>query len=257
MKIALCLYGYFNNRTDDQSGEKGFRYLEKQILGFNPDVFIHSWDLENKDRILELYSPKDYDFDEQINFNKIAVRHGIDEAWINYGFKRNRSRFKNCTINASLSFYYSRMISIDLKILHELDNMMKYDCVIVSRFDAGHRSPIHRGYCVSDIPFNPHKDMDFLYSAMWDQLNAGYTDQWFYSCSDNIDKLAAMYMRAKADYFKVGSEYYNTLTTSWPDSNYHNEFSNEFLNYRKAKLPAFYPRWQIDAHDRTIHTFGR
>ena len=122
---------------------------------------------------------------------------------------------------------------------------MEYDCVIVSRFDAGQRSKVHRGYNVSEIPFSGSLDMNYLYSAMWMQLNAGYADQWFFSNSNNIDKLVEMHLDSLTDYFQKDSEYYQSLSTGWPDSNADDEFSNEMLKSEKTENLVKYPRWQM------------
>jgi hypothetical protein len=59
MRIALCLYGYFNNREDSSAGMKGYKYIQDNILSHpNVDVFIHSWDMENRFKIIDLFKPK-------------------------------------------------------------------------------------------------------------------------------------------------------------------------------------------------------
>ena len=68
MKIALCLSGYFNSpKSPNSFGEDGFEYIKKHILNGNTvDVFIHSWDISNKDIIERLYDNliKDCPFEE-------------------------------------------------------------------------------------------------------------------------------------------------------------------------------------------------
>ena len=58
MKIALCISGYFNSLTDSSSkGIDGFDHLKRHVFNKGDiDVYIHSWDLENKQQIKELYN---------------------------------------------------------------------------------------------------------------------------------------------------------------------------------------------------------
>jgi hypothetical protein len=247
MKIALCLYGYFNNRRDKNAGDKGYQYIKLNVLDKikNVDTFIHSWEVDLKDMILKKYNPQKSVFENQIDFNQIAIDSGIDENWINRGFNRKGTTYQQCSIHASLSFYYSRWMAIKLKENYEEENNFKYDCVIVSRFDLGHTSTWHRGYNVSLMPFDSNLDMSFIYSAMWKQLNAGYADQWFFSDSKNIDLLGTMYEEALTNYFQKDSEYQSAIMNGWFDSNRVDQYSNEILKQEKAIFLYKYPRWQM------------
>ena len=74
MKVALCLHGKFNSEQDSSSkGIDGYQHIKNRIYSqCNPDVFIHSWDLELKDKIINLYKPKKSIFEKQINFEKLT-----------------------------------------------------------------------------------------------------------------------------------------------------------------------------------------
>ena len=82
-KVAVCIGGYFNSFTDKRSkGVNGFEYIKEKILDkADADVFIHSWDLEHKDTMLELYAPwlKGSQFEKQINFYDVMVDRGLNE----------------------------------------------------------------------------------------------------------------------------------------------------------------------------------
>ena len=130
----------------------------------------------------------------------------------------------------SLSFYYSRKKSLDLRKEYENETGTKYDCVVSCRFDLGQMDKYNGGgfkYKVSEMNFYPELEMDYIYSAMWDQLNAGYADQWFYGSPENMDVLATMYDKA-IEYFTLGSNYQQALP-NWPDSDVSNEFSNQMF----------------------------
>lgn len=248
MKIALVLYGYFNNREDQNSGMKGYAYIQENLLKHGVDVFIHSWDLQNQNLIEALYNPKMIIVEEQIDYTRIAGENGLYQADIDENFNRESTIFKYCTIQQSLSFYHSRAKGLMLKREYERDFNLKfkYDVVITARFDLGHRSEVHRGYNVSEIRFDPNLDMNYLYSSMWMQLNCGFADQWFYSSSENMDKFIYMGDKALVD-FKLYSHYHHLLINGWPDSNEDDEFSNEVLKSKEEKAINLvkYPTWQI------------
>ena len=91
MKIALCLYGYFNNRRYGNAGDKGYEYIKANILdkvGGDIDVFTHTWEVDLEKKIEDLYSPQVRQCEKQIDFNSIAKESGIDEGWINEGYNR-------------------------------------------------------------------------------------------------------------------------------------------------------------------------
>ena len=241
MKLALCLHGKYNNRLSTSSGDNGAQYIKEVILDkyldYEIDIFIHSWDVDLEKRITKIYQKflKRSVFEPQIDFRKIMIESGIDDQLFNLP---NGQQFRTCA--NSLSFFYSRKRAIELKKIYEQEQNFQYDCVIVGRFDFGQIDQ-HNGshsYKVSEINFNPEFDMHYVYSAMWDQLNCGYADQWFYSNSKNIDKVADLYDES-LKYFLPHSNYIKALG-QWPDSNLGDEFSNEFIKSEDFKSKSLY-----------------
>ncbi|EKE03240.1 MAG: hypothetical protein ACD_20C00228G0006 [uncultured bacterium] len=237
-KIALCLYGKYNNRYSLNSGDDGTQYIKDNILkGRKIDVFAYSTDLENEEKIRKNY--KDYFksavFEPQKTFAEEIEENKIDENLFN---PAGGQVFR--TVANSLSFFYSRKKSIELKQQYEKENNFKYDIVIVCRFDLGQIDKYngYQPYKVSEINFNEHFDMNFIYSAMWNQMNCGYADQWFYSNSENIDTLALLYEKS-LQYFKKDSTYIKAITGGLMDSDADDEFSNEFFRPEEFKSKNF------------------
>ncbi len=252
MRVALCLYGYFNNNADELAGTKGQAYIREKIIDYcknkyvDLDIFIHTWDQKSLGSIVGNYKPVKMIYENQINFEDIGKEHGVEEKKINKDFFRLTTIYRNCTVHASLSFYYSRFKSIQLAIKNSQENGFTYDCVLAARFDLGHRSGMHRGYNVSQIDFNLDYDMSKIYSAMWVQLNAGYADQWFYSNQKNMELLGEMYEDALKDYLHIGNHYWQSLTKGWHDSDVSDEFSNEMLKPLGLRKSTYvYPQWQM------------
>lgn len=245
------MHGYFNNRADPNSGMNGYEYIRDTILSRTDcevDVFIHSWEPEREAQLKELYNPLSIDAEKQIDFLGLMEKFGVKPEYFNENFDRNRSKFSACKIENTLSFLYSRKHSI------ELIRDKKYDSVIVARFDLGQRDKYQkRKYHVSTMDFDPNLDMKFLYSSMWDQLNAGYADQWFFSSQENMLVLKQAYDFAFVS-FQPGSDYEQCVTEGWFDSRPidnlssadPNQFTNEMLKSESERAIVLmkYPRWQ-------------
>jgi len=223
VKIALCLFGYSKGSTVYAGGAylSKFKHLFEQVMVHDPDVFIHCWEPELEKELVSLFKPKMYSFQNQLSFkDKIG------------NFDNHRFRNSRGDIFKTLSFFYTRKKANDLKILAEKEGGFTYDCVITSRFDAGYHN--HGKNQTSYIDFNLHSDMSCVYSAYWPQINAGISDHWFYSNSENIDKICDIYDHVLS-YLVADSEYCQTMREGWFDSSEDEQYSNEFLKNSKLR----------------------
>ncbi len=230
MNIALCLFGYPKGSTVYAGGayQQKFKHLHEQVMIHNPDVFIHSWDVSLEDELNEIFKPKKYIFEKQKTFDDL-----ISEVDVKRFLASRGDIFK------TLSFFYTRYKSNELKCIQEEENGKLYDCVITSRFDVGYHN--HGKNKTSYIDFNIKNDLNSIYSAYWDQINAGISDHWFYGNSKDIDTVCNIYKHT-VNYLKEDSEYCTTMKNGWIDSDDNNEFSNEFLkNYKKTDNLKKYP----------------
>lgn len=175
MKVALCLHGYFDSFTDPTSkGIDGYNYIKKKILdypGAEVDVFIHSWDLKNKDQIVSLYAPKNAIFEEQYTFLEIIKDYQLE------GFNTSRSPL------TVISHLYSVSKVMRAALVYP------YDVIVKARFDLGrinrHTSGPgrHNPYPVQCINFNPalvYSATGSIMMANWQYYNDGPPDMWFY-----------------------------------------------------------------------------
>ena len=229
---ALCLYGRFNNRLSANSGVDGAEYIRSHLLSRGQfDVFIYSNDVENEAEIRAVYSEciRDCIFEVGPDFQALMKSMGIREE--NFS---PIERFR--TAENTLRFLYGRKRSLELMHKYMTTNTLTYAAAITARFDLGQidRYNGRHPYRVSEINFNPAYDTNFIYSAMWNQLNAGYADQWFFSSPELLVKLSSMFDRS-LDYLTLGSSYQQFLEGGIPDSNVHNEFSNEMLKAMPEK----------------------
>ena len=257
MKIALTLHGYFNNKVDPDSGENGFKYLTDILLSkYDVDVFIHSWDVDQRSHLYDLYEPKFAIIENQLSFKEAMGELNVSQEYFDEGFDRNNSPYAACRIESTLSFLYSRKMALELVYKYETELDIQYDVVITARFDLGQRDKFGKWkYYVSQMNFDPTLDMNYIYSAMWDQLNAGYADQWFYSNSNNMRLLSMAFDAALNEYFVPNSKYQKAVTGGWPDSLQYDgsfydpaQFSNEklkpFRDSRNLVSEMKYPKWQ-------------
>lgn len=224
MKIAVCLYGLFNNRHSKVSGFEGFLEIKKLVHSHPRDTFsfwIYSTDLGEGEAIRHLYKTLDAKIEivEQQDFSQVMRDRGIDAS--RYDIPSGFRSFENL-----LSFYFSRGKSIEMMLCDSSDN--EFDWVIVSRLDSG-QLDLYNGRQraqVAALGYNNFLEHGFIYSAAWDQHNIGYGDQWFIGSQEDMRKLAGMYRHA-IDYLKPGSAYLSHVTTGVCESNSKNEFSNE------------------------------
>jgi len=246
MKVAVCLHGLARGSSVQADGAFAENYstLLKKISG--ADIFIHSWDKDLEEHLVKTFSPVSSFFESQKNFSEeISLFRGVqfhDNTGINQG-----DLFK------TLSFLYSRKKSVQLKTQHEKNNNFKYDVVLVSRFDVGyHNNGLNK---TSHLNFDPALDMSKIYQAYWDQTNAGASDHWFYSNSDNINYLSTLYDKLP-EYLDTYSKYTNLCNRGWPLSNELNEFSGElFKNQRSKNLCQYVNGENVLINNHSLYKF--
>ena len=121
MKVALCMRGKVGNTQKYVLGKQsmdvaniGFKHWKDNLLDHNDvDVFWHCWDKQFKDELIEMYQPKGCIFQNQVNFgNELSIRQ--------FAIKSN---------------WYSCMRALDVMRKYEEKHDIKYDAVILSRFD--------------------------------------------------------------------------------------------------------------------------
>ena len=250
MKIALCLHGYYGTLSTGNfsTSVDGRKHIDNEILlkSNNVDFFIHCWQPELKTVVLENYHASNSIFEKQIDFKKVCDENKIYQEYIDAHFQRHRTMYKNATAERILSFYYSRCQSIKMAI------DKGYDWIITTRFDISARG----GKEVSRINFLINESQEYLYTANWNQKNAGYGDMWFYGSNEIMKKYSTIYDSALRD-FRPQSKYEKALTTSWPDSNFFNvhdfsdprQFTNEIDRQQKSKNLMKFPKWRMtDSH---------
>ena len=183
MKIALCIGNLAGiGRQGNTAYVSGYEHIKKTILDKfdNVDVFLHSYEKNLENVLLEYYKPINFLFENVPDFKENYK--DLDLNYCNYGSQQTFN-YQNL-----FSMAYSRYMVGQLKSKHEKDNGFIYDWVIFVRYDIA--SVNH----IEEIGFDTTLDRNYVYTCMFNQLNAGPQDQWFYSNSKNMDTVFSLYV---------------------------------------------------------------
>jgi hypothetical protein len=188
MKIAICLHGLIGSIKGKNFENKGGSdevltktHMSNNIIidKYNADVFVHSWSTDMGKEIVEVYNPKSYKIEEQVQFEVPSYIKA----------KHNRAF-------AHLSRWYSYKHVINELRAYEKKNGIKYDFVMVQRFDLVWKTiPMFETmdpntFYVGNSLLNPQKE---------------WSDRVFISNSDNMEKFATLFDEIDT-YMKPGGE---------------------------------------------------
>ena len=176
MRIAICIHGNLgskkrgfergNQLNKDELLIENNSNLYDPILGYNnlknlidkydTDVFCHCWNLDAKDKVVNLYKPKKYLFEEPKSFdvslkdynintnekdiNKWNINNIAKKGYKHYSYVRNHDFDKiikelGCLSFRSSSRLYSLQYSINLMNEYKNEQKINYDWILICRFD--------------------------------------------------------------------------------------------------------------------------
>lgn len=226
-KVALCISGYFIGKCD--SSYSNYIYdniiIPLEFHGYIVDIFIFSFDINNKNIIIAKYPnykiciiEEQYDFIKNLNESNIEYYTNVI---VEYDLQTN------------LSQIYSKSKCIENALKYMKDNNFTYDFIIRCRFDIGIRlNKPFDGYKPDELTFKTiinYLDFNYFYSSYWNQLNAGYADLWEFSNAYNMETFSMFYKYLINNMLILNSEYLKLLNR-WPDSSKDNYNSNLMLN---------------------------
>ncbi len=236
MKIAICLYGNVGDTKDQgirvpatggkpganaltpvesykeafkttgwTNPKRAFAGLKKHVMDrHDTDVFVHSWSVDHKQQILDLYEPKAYKIERQCQFHIDLAIFGITndtdiDTWnMSEDTKRSYkyllpSRKNVKTIVKELpgfafrakSRWWSTQKAVELKTDYEADTG-KYDFVMLTRFDNIFLKP---------IPFEKLKNGKLYGSRRTGRPDEAHAlfDYWFIADSASMAKFGYLY----------------------------------------------------------------
>ena len=183
-KVALCLHGYFDSQQDGTSkGLDGYQHLLNRIYSkCNPDVFIHSWQPEFSQQINDIYKPKAFVYQPQIDFMPFARERNL------YSLPQACPPMRR-TPEVIMSHFYS--VQQSFKLCYETGN--EYDIVVKARFDIGRINRNPDSIPVQCITFDPTLDMSTVKMADWNMFDQGPADMWFYGDQKVMSSFAGIF----------------------------------------------------------------
>lgn len=238
MKIALCLFGLIGGnagiggRGKQINPKNAYKYYKKNLIDhYDVDVFIHSWSIDLKDQLIELYKPKKNIIENQRKFEDVSLKNfgynSIEELRAIEPYREPYTDFSDLhayknfetLLWRSYSRWYSTMMSINLKKEFELANDFKYDFVISSRFDIA---------LLKKINFEKLNNSKFYASLRHNRndFNKALYDLIFISSSDKMDDFSNLYNRFRNYTFRP-------TWASREHANYLNLSIDEILKYEK------------------------
>jgi hypothetical protein len=233
-RIALCIGNLAERgRRMEKAYLHGYNHIKEKILDKNEnvDVFLHSWEPELKDTLLELYKPKAYFFEDQKNFED-----EYNECDLNITAHNSYSNL--------FSMFYSRYAVNNILKEYSKNNNIEYDWVIFCRYDLD----VEKIHC---IEFDKNYDNNYLYMSMYDQLNSGPADHWFFGNQKDMDIILSLYSNLK-EYCLPNSKFIKTCLEEWIDSNENDIFSCEIL-FAKNKSKGHRAPYQYILNPHTLY----
>jgi hypothetical protein len=185
-RVAICLKGAVSKKggphdrfyyKDDLY--KDGQYIDyvkvresifKHIIDVNKDVyefdfFLHCWNFDLKDNMIDIYKPKKEKFEDNTNYNNVIMSVTSDPS--DFG---------------GISGGLSLKKSIELKEIYEIEKNIKYDIVIIYRYDV---------LIWKDIILDKYETDKYIYVNAWDgSCNADYH---FIMSNENSFKFKYLY----------------------------------------------------------------
>jgi len=206
-RIAICLYGVsksVSSRSVDW--RKSFFSFEK--IFNNPgdnieaDVFIHTWSTQEKDNLIESFSPKKVSVEKSIFPN-----YEIPEIVRRLNYPDSHGYDIQTKIQTIYSRWDSEGKSVALKQKYEKEQNFKYDFVLSCRFDL----VFHRFFPLHLL------EKDKFYISNWHLFNSprkewfGYQDAFFLGGTEIMDEHAKLFLHLD-EYLDPRGDYHNHIS---------------------------------------------
>ena len=283
MKVLLLLSGYTCKRVPWGLGDngtprkeimsdffEGAKYLKKLLKNHEYKTICGLWDDIGIEDVKETYKPEICISSSQEKFQK-----ELQPIFGNYESKRIKKRNawlkkrnikNNLVISASrfASQLYSRQIVLKEAIKFINKTHFRPDIIILTRYDiscrggAYIRNPARITSSIYQF-LNSENKHSKLVLPLFNQLNAGMPDMWFYLNLNALYNMQFIY----DEYIKIisskDSEYRRLLTKGWPfsehfdlaDTNDSRQFSNILVTNKKSNKLMKYEDWELP----NIHAF--
>jgi len=209
MKLALVMSGHF--RTFDRT----FQNLKDNVLDkYNPDVFLHSWtdsfghykhpsnqsdpsfiagydvnsdvpDSTFIDSVLDRLKPKSYVFENQQDY--FQYFKDLGDKYSKYKMEHSERPKTVFTQN------WARAKAIGLKNQYEIENDIKYDAVLWTRYDTIQTSPINlEDYEKNVLNLKPMENRNHEWIGDWWCYGPSYAFDIWANINYGVEELIAI-----------------------------------------------------------------
>jgi hypothetical protein len=184
-KVAICLKGavskiggskerfYYKNDLYREGDYIDYLSVANSIIkhivtpnkNYDFDFFLHSWNLDLKNNLLEVYNPKKFLFEDNSLYNDIIssiINNPKDFGGVSGGLSLKKS--------------------IELKDMYEIEIGIKYDIVIIYRYDV---------LLWTDMILDDYNINESIYVNGWDGSKSA--DFHFVMSSENSNKFKYLY----------------------------------------------------------------
>jgi hypothetical protein len=184
-KVAICLKGAVSKvgKTHDRFYYKNDLYREGQYIDYESvaksivkhiiepnkdfefDFFLHSWNYDIKNELINLYNPKKFLFEDNKVYNDVissVITNSEDFGGVSGGLSKKKS--------------------IELKEIYEIESRINYDVVIVYRYDV---------LLWKDMILGDYDTTNFIYVNAW--RGSKNADFHFVMSNENAHKFKYLY----------------------------------------------------------------
>jgi hypothetical protein len=167
-RIALCLAG-LTGTTDKNGGgetldpEFAYNHYRKHLLDANDavDIYMHSWSVDDRDVMNDLYKPRASLFEPQEHFGKSANVRKTEM----FGVESRVNSILRCLRLAQDA---------------ESEHNFTYDYILISRFDVA----LLTDFCFADLPATRLVISHWNDRGRTNNITFGIYDFWFVGTSD-------------------------------------------------------------------------
>ncbi len=201
MRIALCFNGLAGGKND-----KGFPvdwqlavdHFKENIINLQVhevDVFFHTWSTEAELELVELYEPKKYMVQKQIDFDSLANK-----------FSKNVHSDVPRHFHSIMSRWYSNDKVLRLKSDYEKEHGFKYDYVMTSRFDVAWLRPLDFSQFDRNSIWCGRHEKGTVFDTFNDKGMPveGVLEYWLFGGSEVMDRTRDL-VRKVPEYIYVGN----------------------------------------------------
>jgi len=215
-KVALCLHGIAKGKNFKHGGlnvtfeNEGKLFFDNFIAPNKADVFIHSWSIESQKEVDLLYKPVCSSYEKGIVFNKPTV---VDYIKNILAVIKNKPQELN-RLNNIYSRWNSLYKVMRLMQKHEKERGLRYDYVMVSRFDMSLLKTINcadlnenkfyvadwvggrdgQGDVIPESNLYKNKEINFTYKKGFPTDDEGLLDFWFLSSSELMEHFSTIFI---------------------------------------------------------------